>query len=522
MDSLWKKNANGTYIDIFKKVDINPGFLTLHQMKIGTAAQRNKKNNETSTLLRQLANANFDENKWYNAMKYYNKSLCYAEIDTENVCFAYANRSLCYLKMRMYDKCLVDIEMAIKANYPQRLMSKLELRRAYCLKQLNESMPINDCAPKLDFEADDNFPGMANVIEMRYSEKYGRHFIAKCDIDIGKVVLVEKAFVTIITVLQQETNLCEACFKCLTNFIACSKCTNALFCSQDCAENVLHQARCGRSISSDNELVEYALRSIVQAINIFPNLGALIEFVESIVNDQNLKEVPQSTVDMKSKYRIFLKLNLWLTEVEQTNLTDFAYEMFQILMHTERKNPLFRQEHEKLFLKHLCVMHMFVVFSNSFQSVTGGIFLLKNHFNHSCASNLLATFYEDKSVCTTSRRIKKGDQLFISYGRENVNFAPRKERQRYLLRCFGFKCGCECCQSKNWPISSAIVKSDPEFKYLVKEMQNHKNTYDELAKCVSLKQKCLEILIKYADKPWCTELDKVSFWFEHLSVETMF
>lgn len=47
MDLLWKKNANGSYIDIFANVDENLGLLMLRQLRF----HENQKKNETSTQL---------------------------------------------------------------------------------------------------------------------------------------------------------------------------------------------------------------------------------------------------------------------------------------------------------------------------------------------------------------------------------------------------------------------------------------------------------------------------------------
>lgn len=89
----------------------------------------------------------------------------------------------------------------------------------------------------MDFDADDDFhPGMANVLQMKYNEQFGRHFIAKCDIDVGKVILVDEAFVTS-SVFQTEKNICDTCFKHMNIFVACQNCTFGLFCDEICSKN---------------------------------------------------------------------------------------------------------------------------------------------------------------------------------------------------------------------------------------------------------------------------------------------
>lgn len=315
MDLLWKKEPNGSkFVNIFASINKNSVEKKLEQLKLGVAVELNKKNNDRSTKFRQAGNEEKTKENWRIAMQYYNLSLRYAEIGSENVAFAYANRSLCFLKLGMFDKCVIDIEKAKKANYPKEKskISKLEDRRAYCLNQIKKEKPKATNAPKLGFEADSAFPGMANVLKMKYNEKFGRHFIATRDIDVGKVIMVEEAFITTI-VMETGQNICDTCFKHMTNFIACQNCTFGLFCDEICAEDDLHIIRCGRSSKDDNDLIEYAIRSILCVLDIFPTVDDWMRFVENVVQSpKNMANIPHSIVDQKSKYRLFLTLNLWL------------------------------------------------------------------------------------------------------------------------------------------------------------------------------------------------------------------
>lgn len=519
MDFLWKKEPSGLLIDIFANVDSVD--VLSRDIKILLGIERSKKKNKTSTDLRERGNKQIRKQNWYSAMTHYNVSLRYAEIDTENVSFAYANRSTCFLKMEKYDKCLIDIELAINANYPQRLMSKLKERRDFCLKQMNKTASLTEMTvPRLDFDADENFPGMSNVLKMEYNEKYGHHFIAKCDIDVGKVVMVEEAYVTS-TIFVPGSNICDACFKHSMNFIACSNCTSALFCNEACAKDYLHNMRCGRGTNDDNHLVEFTLRSIMLTFCIFPGeAGELMNFVEkAIVERKKRGQVSNALVDMESKYRLFLQLNFWLSTAEKQRMIVVGYEAFQLLMRKPGMRELFGRPDVWRFLMHLFVMHASLIFCNSFQSeVHGFIFLLRNHINHSCVPNLLCSCYENKSVVITSRRIKKGDQLFISYD-EYYFFQPREMRQQKLYKDFGFQCECEKCENIYWPISSHRIKSDPNYQLII---ANKEVNSSDVTKRVFMKKKCLEILIKYSDSVWYTELDMVSHLYQHFSTETLY
>lgn len=143
MDLLWKKESSeaSSYVDIFASIDENSVEKKLQNLKLGIAVEHNKKNNQLSTNYRLHGNAQFTAGNWRIAMGFYNLSLRFAEIGTENVGLAYANRSSCFLKLEMFDKCITDIDMALLANYPKEKKSKLEGRRASCLQQLETKKP---------------------------------------------------------------------------------------------------------------------------------------------------------------------------------------------------------------------------------------------------------------------------------------------------------------------------------------------------------------------------------------------
>lgn len=505
MNLLWKKEKSGLHFDLFPKRSSEDALV--HKFKTMAAVSGCQKNNAISKRLREMGNGLLAEKNWYAGMMYYNRSLRYAELGTENVSLAYANRSVCFLKMEMYDKCLNDIELAIKANYPKRLMEKLEERRVFCLQQLSKAKPIELSAPKLDFDADENIPGMANVLQMQCNEQFGRHFIAKCDIDVGKVVMLEEAFVTSI-VTKPGLSICEACYKAKTNFIACPKCTTALFCDQTCAEDPLHQIRCERSSPSDDPHVEFTARTVVHAMNMFSSIDDLMDFVQFVVEEKR-KGVPSSIIEPKDKYRMFLKMNLSVNPTKYVSPIDRGKQVFEILL--LKFNDLFNTKKKERFLMHLCVMHAYIVLCNTFQNpTTGAVLLLHNHINHSCVPNVIYKVAENKGIGTTLRRIKKGQQLFIQYGMDGRS---RHVRQKMLNEHFDFKCKCERCKNHNFPVSCDRVKADPQVQQLAKEVQAFlANDFDDdIPKCAILKQMCLEILKKYADFPWCTELDGMRF-----------
>lgn len=51
---------------------------------------------------------------------------------------------------------------------------------------------------KLCFDPNEKYPCMADVLEVQKNSDFGRHIIAKSDIAVGKIVLIEKSYVSLI------------------------------------------------------------------------------------------------------------------------------------------------------------------------------------------------------------------------------------------------------------------------------------------------------------------------------------
>lgn len=510
MEPLCQNESNGSVEndDICKEI-------VSDSAKVELKKPHRLKDNELSVELRIRGNILFSNGKWVEAMELYNQSLCFAEIGSENVSLAFANRSSCFVRMKMYSRCLTDIDLSIKANYPAHLLPKLEERRADCLKKLEKMVPAEIEVPTLDYAEDKTFSGMANILKIQHNDKFGRHIVTTRDIEVGKTVLVEEAFVAT-SVIPKQYLVCTTCLKSVTNLIACGECANTMFCSDVCMNNnAFHKVVCGH-YSFDNA-IEHVARSIWHAINSFDNVDELMNFVETIVVNH---KVPRSYSEMQSKYRTFLKMNVWFAtpEAEKAN-TQQAIRAYNYLVKLPLIKEKFAAENHQRFLMHLCVQHYSIGKCNAFgDSLRGGSYLANSFFNHSCAPNVLRYVIENKLVCITSRPIKKGDQLFVSYG---YWFETHQQRQINLNREFGFLCdcdNCEYCDANNCeqPISLTRIKLDPDYKYVERVINEKQYDYNNIAKWNIVKNKCLNVLTKYGNKAWNAELYFISYHLQSI------
>lgn len=534
MENLWKKEkknvADSLYVDLFADSckeeqfqewngKLNNSFWK-HRFGSTDIEIRPNKSNDVSHAWRMKGNLIFRDEKlslndrWKLSIEFYTKSLIFAEVDTENVSLAYANRSVCFFHLKMYAKCLIDIEYAKKANYPEKLMPKLDKRKADCIRLMQTQIEIKPMYenPALDFPADENFPCMANVVKIKRNCEFGRLLEAKCDIDVGQTVLVEETFVAIGT--GEMPAFCFTCLKRNQCFISCSQCTDAVFCSEDCLNrNNIHKMSCGASFHRMSMDMRLSLLSLLVAINTIPNVKDLMDFVED-----NLKldpyAVPTSVLDSRARYAIFLKLNRIKTPLNTLR----AYQIYTSLLAIPSINAVFDSSRKLRFLMHLVVHHMVVHKSNGFNDVVGSQFdiasvaCVLSLVNHSCAPNLFNFAVNNQEVCVTVRPIKKGEQLSIAYCAQGETTS---RRQAALKDKFGFTCNCEKCRPfvLGHSPSCGQMMAHPFVHAMRLRGATGIVARDER---VQLRRMCIEFLRKFGHLPWSYEIEMAVDTFKKL------
>lgn len=527
---LWKKESskeNSLYIDLCQSPPGNPAWITEIYDKF---QMETKKIQETkpwikSDLLaleyRQKGNRFFAMNKWNEAMEWYNKSLCFAENGSEMLGLAYANRASCFFYMKMYAKFFVDIELAKQYKYPENLMEKLEKRVAKCLvlmeKEEDKSESMN---PVLEYEPNEKFPCLANILKIQNNRQFGRHIIATDDIDVGKKVMVEQNYLAETFELKYKT--CNICLKSDKNFKPCNKCVIALFCS-DCEKNQLHDIECEinpsyLNISGIENQRMIGVRSVLLAMNAFPDINQLITVVEKIVNGKHLA-MPESLLNPQSKYRAFLQLFIHSEELNLVELPKAIYFIYRTLMDHSEVATYFCTDSHKRFLMHLIGHHMVTLDHLSenisvsvaelsghlgFNLYTKGVCMniVASYFNHSCAPNVCLEIKDGFTICNVIRPIRKNEQLFISYVDEMKNKA---ERQMELFLRYHIYCTCDRCKLP-FESSNTEMKMDPNFQAIKKTKVSLTDDYKIHD---SMKEKCYSFLKKYGKSPWSDELSYV-------------
>lgn len=498
MDAIWKTESAGSsalYVDLFENTS-----------KLPTNLQRApEKCNALSDKHRATGNGYFGRTAWADALECYNQSLCFAEPGSESMSLAYANRANCFLRLRKYDHCLADIELAIAANYPERLMAKLLERKANCLRDKRgghkETGPTR---AQLSYGEHATIPGLADVLELRASPEYGRHVVAASDIPVGKTVLVESSF-TALTKRSAAAH-CAACQNVRCNLVACAGCTVAMFCSAECLERgrAFHGPECGY-VFNDARLdrsAQYVARSIFVALHA---CGGSVDELMAFVADarRDAQGMPASMTDAKDKYRVFLHLKFGLYHADAIQIillqADFAY---RIVMAMPAMAAHFDTLAKRRFLQHLIAMHLIILSKNSSSGLkydanhVTSIGLVFSLFNHQCTSNLMNAGVGDTEVCITIRPVRKGEQMFVTYVTQ-----PKPNQRRYIFDEFGFWCKCtRCVPAAVRPTARRLMERD-EHLAAVNRILPFFDCERDVADRAKVKEHCIKFLNAHGHLP---------------------
>lgn len=492
---LWKKefdDKNACYINILP-ADNQARLLA----KVFENRSCKEKSDGKSTELRTIGNIKFKANLCAEAMELYNQSLRFAPKDSENISLAYANRSACFLKLQMHEQCLFDIELAKKANYPQQSMPKLVERKKMCLKMLKfQSQTKVDAKPTLSVDADENFSCLANVLEIQNNEEFGKHIVAKSDIEVGQVILLEKVFA--FGVACEDRVCCDNCLKFAKNFIPCPNCNRGMFCDELCMEsNKIHKIDCGASHHYMTAYEKLLIKMVLIAVELFQHVDKLMKFVENALATRDF----DSSIDGSSEqlnYGLFLKLFASFKELHSDSRNEH-FIAYQKLLEIPIVKQRFDTKQKQRFLMHFVGQHLVIVQTNNYTFASKNvpsICTIANFpslFNHSCTPNVFIIMCNDQQIGITIHPVKKGSQLLVGGSTR------------------AFKCKCSRCIPCYRPDDRLKMMRDPNTDFII---QNGRIFLNDHKKCIELKEKCRQFLNKYGHLPWTIEIEIVSRTFE--------
>lgn len=210
-----------------------------------------QKSNEKSTFNRQQGNECYKKRQFLSAIVKYNQSLCYAERNSENLGHAYANRSAVYFEMKLYEKCLANIDHAINNHYPQGNLDTLNKRREKCKELLqNQVNKPSESHFKLSHQRHNKIPFIISSLQLNHDSKYGRHVITNKNLSVGDVIAIEQPMCCVPIIESRFVKIPE-----LNNYQRCNNCLRDnqldLTPCSSCCQGVYKMINCYRKHSRD-------------------------------------------------------------------------------------------------------------------------------------------------------------------------------------------------------------------------------------------------------------------------------
>lgn len=331
-----------------------------------------------------------------------------------------------------------------------------------------------------------NYPSASEAISIKFSDTFGRHVVARRDIDVGEVLFREDPIVWFHSPEDDVTQeSCHHCFRFLSfPGIPCPTCSKVVFCTVKCRREALesyhrYECRLEPLMSSTGlpkvSLITLALRAVVQKpVEFF--LENRDKFKEHNVlngvsqdSDDGDEGTAGDQVFLSGDYRNLFNLvnhNDSRSPLDITSKTVFAGFFLQALKATKYFVP--KKPHVKVtredeyFIGHL-LLHFIECFQfnthridsiylnrlighdaetrmwkdanqfciGEFVETVGlgaGIYPTLANVNHSCDPNIILVNMGLKTVAVTNRAIKAGEQIFDTYGCL-FSYMPKPDRQ---------------------------------------------------------------------------------------------
>lgn len=453
------------------------------------------KSNQKSNLCRSQGNQLYANKSFFDALVAYNESLCLAESGTDNLGLAYANKSAVYFEMKLFDKCLRNVELARWNHYPEKNLEILKKREEKCIelkKNFKEDKkPVEPWQLFKISQPHKTLPFISDCLEMKADKKFGRHLITNRSLRPGEVVAIESPFCRIV---QQKFihQRCVTCFKDdlldLVPCLGCNKggCTSifltkvlhqkffpVMFCSTCGSDQKVHFLECSvpeNLITLLTSTQRMALQTFFTALSLFDgSVEQLAAFLTE--NPQSRTVFDLQTIEDKKQMLLAVHslVSNCETNVDNSKLDDI-FTKTPVLSEMWASNGAFI----KSFLKkqtQIATLNYHEIYAwplkrggflsgdessqalaykRNVASSGNGSFPFCALVNHSCASNVCKIFIDGKLLFVVTMPIDKGEQLFDSYGYSFTN-VPKDYRQAELLKSYRFKCECAACKH-DWPL----------------------------------------------------------------------
>ncbi|XP_057330573.1 SET and MYND domain-containing protein DDB_G0273589-like [Microplitis mediator] len=315
----------------------------------------------------------------------------------------------------------------------------------------------------------------SGAVSINYSDKFGRHLIATRDIKAGEALMVKKVYLLVL-VSEFRFKRCWNCSKHCWSSVPCNECANVIYCSEVCREiawNEHHSLECPLLTAlltnkSYNCSLIMSLRLLVKALKEFKTVEELhkkIQEIDSVKTVKCFNGVVYDDTKYASVYSLFRKPLDTEFKVDSAMKTVMTIRYLSATTDVfGKKTNNFKELMENnwiLFIGKLLFRHYEINATNTIAIelsdkkdenktvICGGILVpLVDLCSHSCDRNTYSISSRDIFSLVCIQPIKKGEQIYVSYG-EDYRDLETSERRKRLKENHGFWCECYPCVN-NW------------------------------------------------------------------------
>ncbi|XP_076763579.1 protein-lysine N-methyltransferase SMYD4 [Xylocopa sonorina] len=393
--------------------------------------------------------------------------------------------ALCWLEKVSLDDASRK-KLSDKLNSAKRIVSSNKVQGQNAVKQ-----PLLPQIKACNVEV----PCASDAVAVTYNEEYGRHVVAARQISPGEVLAVEKPYSLMLNPENIRTH-CSNCLEVSWANIPCNYCSYAMYCSEECKAmewKKYHDAECAVFPSmlklNYSKIDFFSLRLAIQAVREATSMEELREELKEVDSwdDPRTKGFCKDGIFYSDKYRSLLGL---VTNSEKRSVQDLfrrsldaSFILYFLATCTNMfGNPLQKdlsvlmKNVDAIFVGGLILRYQQMIPSNvhsfheerGLETVERGAAAMPffSLFNHSCNPNVSRHSRSKHMVMYAMYPIKKGEQIFDTYG-QHYALTPRDERQKRLLKQYYFQCNCLPCR-ENWPLYYNLKS----FKNLVKKKED--------------------------------------------------
>lgn len=156
----------------------------------------------------------FAAGKNIDALICYNKSLCHAEQGSSDACETFMKRSEVYFEARHYEACLVNIQHA--KDHGHKGDDAVNHRESWCKQSSHEKSKESTWDVfNLSHPRRQNLPFVADCLELKENERFGRHIVTSQSLRPGTVVAVEETLFKFPNLKAMDFFKHQRCFNCL-------------------------------------------------------------------------------------------------------------------------------------------------------------------------------------------------------------------------------------------------------------------------------------------------------------------